>query len=69
MCAERIQRILMAIMLGFVLLLWGQGMNQYAFILQVFIIVMILVWAVTNFCPSLWFFKKIFGSCNFDKEK
>ncbi len=69
MCAERIQRILMAIMLGLVMFLVNSGMVQIALILQAFIIVMILVWAVTNFCPSLWIFKKLFGSCNFDKEK
>lgn len=63
MCAERMQRVLMAIVLGIILYFFGVGMTQVAVILQTLVIVMILVWAVTNFCPSIWVFKKIFPSC------
>ena len=69
MCAERIQRVLMAIMLGVVIVLMNAGLTTVAMVLQGFIIVMIVVWAFTNFCPSIWALKKMFGSCNFDKEK
>jgi len=74
MCAERIQRTLTAIMLGIALMFLTQGAQgdatslKIGVILQVFIMVMLLVWAWTNFCPSLWFFKKIFGPCDWNKE-
>ena len=32
-------------------------------ILQLFIVAMIVIWAITDFCPSLWFFGKVFGPC------
>lgn len=75
MCAEKIQRILTAIMLGIVLMLFSQGIAgntlflQIGVVLQTFIIIMMLIWAFTNFCPSLWFFNKVFGPCNWNKDK
>ena len=68
LCAQRVQRLLMAIMLGLVLLLASTGMTQLAVVLQIFIIVMIVVWALTNFCPSIWFFQKVLGDCDFEKK-
>jgi hypothetical protein len=75
MCAERVQRILTAIMLGIALMFLMQGAAGNALYLKIgvalqgFIIVMMLIWAFSNFCPSLWFFKRVFGPCNWDKEK
>ncbi len=73
MCGDRAQRILMAIMLGFTMYLFAMGrtdqtMFQIAVVLQTFIIIMLLIFAFTNFCPSLWFFNKIFGKCQWDKK-
>ncbi len=74
MCGAKAQRILMAIMLGFVLYLFAMGMQGNALmfkigvILQTFIIIMLLIFAFTNFCPSLWFFNKIFGKCKWDEQ-
>jgi sulfite exporter TauE/SafE len=70
MCYQRLQRILTAVVLGITLLLFALGVNgnqtmfQVAVVLQTFVIVMLLIWAFTNFCPSLWFFKKIFPPCD-----
>ncbi|BBG66818.1 hypothetical protein NNO_2115 [Hydrogenimonas sp.] len=64
-----------AIMLGIALMFMVQGAAGDALslkigvALQVFIIIMMLIWAFTNFCPSLWFFTKILGPCDFGKEK
>ena len=74
MCGDKAQRILMAIMLGFITYLFAMGredqtMFQIAVILQAFIIVMLLIFAFTNFCPSLWFFNKIFGKCDWEKKE
>jgi len=62
MCAEKVQRVLMAlvILVGTYLTtlssIWG-------LVILGFVIFMILVWAVTDFCPSIWIFKKFMPSC------
>ena len=63
MCAEKIQRLLMAIVLTISLVLFYQGFALYGMILQAFVIAMIIVWALTDFCPSIWIFTKLFGKC------
>jgi len=67
-CAQRVQRVLMAIMLGIVMGLAGSGMLAAAFFLQLFIMIMLIIWAVTNFCPSIWMLEKILGKCDFEKS-
>lgn len=64
MCAERIQRFLMAIVLTISMVLFTMGLTPYAVILQTFVIVMVVMWALADFCPSLWVLTKIFGSCS-----
>jgi hypothetical protein len=51
------------------MVLFVVGEVQIAVILQTFVILMVMVWAFTDFCPSLWIFKKIFGSCYEKEEK
>ncbi|MFZ2891364.1 phosphoribosylaminoimidazole synthetase [Sulfuricurvum sp.] len=63
MCAEKIQRFLMAIVLTVSMVLFASGQIQWGVIVQTFIIIMVVVWAFTDFCPSLWFFRKVFGKC------
>ncbi len=69
MCYQRIQRLMTAIMLGIILWLFALGLSgdrtmfQTAVVLQTFIIIMLIIWAFTNFCPSIWFLKKIFPPC------
>lgn len=79
MCASRMQRLLTAIMLGLILYFFAvaaqdfqagmsDSMNfQIAVILQVFVILMMLIWALTNFCPSTWVMSKIFPPCDWEK--
>jgi len=69
MCAERMQRILTAIMLGFVMMAAGLGMFKVAFLLQLFIMILLLVWAFTDFCPSIYMLSKILPPCKFDKKE
>ena len=70
MCYQRIQRLLTSIVLGINLLFFIIGLqgNQIIFkiaiIFQIFVIIMLVIWAFTNFCPSIWFLKKIFPPCN-----
>lgn len=63
MCAEKIQRFLMAAVLTIALFLFADGEMLYAMILQTLVIVMVIVWALFDFCPSLWIFRKVFGKC------
>ncbi len=79
MCASRMQRLLTAIMLGLILYFFAvaaqdfqAGMSdsvnfQIAVVLQVFVILMMLIWALTNFCPSNWAMSKIFPPCAWEK--
>ncbi len=79
MCASRMQRILTALMLGIILYFFAMGVADYrggaessfhfqiAVALQTFVIIMMLIWAFTNFCPSTWLMKKIFPPCDWEK--
>lgn len=69
MCGDKAQRVLMAIVLGFIAYLMYSGETLVAMVLQSFVIVMLLIFAFTNFCPSLWFFDKVFGKCNWNKKE
>lgn len=63
MCAERIQRLIQASLLGFVMALAGSGMYAAAFILQFAIMVMLILAGLTGFCPGLIVLTKIFPAC------
>ncbi len=69
MCAERIQRFLMAIVLTIALFFFATGNLQFGVVIQTFVILMVVVWALADFCPSLWVFKKVFGSCHDTYER
>jgi len=60
MLSEKLQRVLMAFMMSLALALFYTGSVQIASALLAFIIIMTLAWAITDFCPSIWFFSKIF---------
>jgi hypothetical protein len=68
MCLERAHRLLIAIMLGFVMMAAGMGMFKVAFLLQFFIMLMLIIWAFTNFCPSRYLLEKILPPCNFNQK-
>ena len=75
MCAEKIQRLIQASILGFVLGLAGMGMGgdqlmlQTAFILQFGMMVMLVIAGLTGWCPGLILLKKIFPLCEEMKNK
>ena len=70
MCAEKIQRLIQASILGFVLGLAGMGMSgdtlmlQAAFLLQFGMMVMLFIAGLTGWCPGIIILKKIFPSCH-----
>jgi len=67
MCAERMQRIIQAIILGLIMGLAGSGMIQIAFLLMLFMMVMLLIAGLTGFCPGLLILKAILPQCNENK--
>ncbi|MCF6245396.1 MAG: hypothetical protein L3J43_10230 [Sulfurovum sp.] len=75
MCAEKIQRLIQASILGFVMGLVGIGMSgeaymlQVAFLLQFGMMVMLLIAGLTGWCPGLMVLKKIFPSCTQEESK
>ena len=63
MCAERMQRIIQAIILGLILGLAGSKMFASAFIITVSMMIMLFIAGLTGFCPGLMILKKIFPPC------
>jgi len=64
MCAERMQRIIQAIILGLVMGLAGSDMIQIAFLLMFAMMVLLLIGGLTGFCPGLMILKAILPSCD-----
>lgn len=62
MCGEKLQRYLMALVLLVAFYFMSIG-SIVGVVLQLFVIGMIIVWAITDFCPSIWAFNKLFGKC------
>ncbi len=62
MCGEKLQRFLMALVLLVAFYFMSIG-SIIGVVLQLFVVFMIVVWAITDFCPSIWIFNKLFGKC------
>ena len=75
LCAERMQRIIQAIILGVTMGLAAAGMGgntlllQLAFLVQFSMMLMLFIAGVTGFCPGLMILKKIFPSCDTPETK
>ncbi len=69
MCAEKIQRLLQASILGMVMGLAGSGIIQLAFLIQFGMMVMLVIAGLTGWCPGIIILKKIFPSCEEPSNK
>ncbi len=75
MCAEKIQRLIQASILGIVMGLAGSGMGgeagmlQLAVIIQFSMMLMLAIAGFTGWCPGLIILKKIFPSCEEKKNE
>ncbi len=75
LCAERMQRIIQAIILGVTMGLAAVGMGgntlmlQLAFLIQFSMMIMLVIAGMTGFCPGLIILKKIFPPCEENKIK
>ncbi|WP_309496923.1 hypothetical protein [Sulfurovum sp.] len=69
MCAEKIQRLIQASILGIVMGLAASGMGgeagmlQLAFLVQLGMMIMLLIAGLTGWCPGIILLKKVFPSC------
>ena len=69
MCAEKVQRLIQAIILGMVMgmaamgIAGEQGMLQLAFLVQLAMMIMLIIAGTTGWCPGLMVLKKIFPPC------
>jgi hypothetical protein len=68
MCAERLARIPTIIMV-FVILYFVGANPLIAQVLLVFVGVMMTIWAVFDFCPSIFMLKKFLPSCYCECEE
>ena len=76
MCAERIQRIILAIILGLTMGIAATGISeagssglQIAFLIQLILIIALLIGGFTGFCPSLVLLKQFLPSCDDNEEE
>ncbi len=63
LCAERIQRIVQAIILGLIMGLAGAQIFKIAFIVTFAMMIMLFIAGITGFCPGLMILRKIFPPC------
>ncbi|HEO97829.1 MAG TPA: DUF2892 domain-containing protein [Epsilonproteobacteria bacterium] len=75
MCAEKMQRLIQAIILGMVMgmaamgIAGEPGMLQLAFIVQLAMMIMLIIAGLTGWCPGLMILKKIFPPCKEKEER
>ena len=69
LCAERMQRIVQAILLGLIMGLAGAQMFKVAFLITLAMMIMLFVAGLTGFCPGLMILKKIFPPCECEEKK
>jgi hypothetical protein len=68
MCVEKLQKILLAMALGIVMMLAASGSLKAAFILHVGIIIILIFSGLTGFCYITKILSTAFPSCNEDKN-
>ena len=69
MCAQRIQRLIQASILGIVMALVGGEFYKLAFLLQFGMMFMLAIAGITGWCPGLIMVKKIFPACPCSETK
>jgi len=64
MCIERVHRLMMATLLTVSLLLFFAGQEVITFAIICFMIFMLSVWAIFDFCPALKILSKFMKPCS-----
>jgi general stress protein CsbA len=68
MCVEKLQKILLAMALGIVMMLIATGSIKAAFLLQFSIMIILIVSGLTGFCYITQVLKTAFPLCNEEKK-
>ena len=68
MCVEKLQKILLAMALGIVMMLIATGSIKAAFLLQFSIMIILIVSGLTGFCYITQVRKTAFPLCNEEKK-
>jgi len=68
MCVEKLQKILLAMVMGIAMMLTATGSIKAGFLLQFGTMVILLASAFTGFCYITQVLKSIFPLCNKDKN-
>ncbi len=63
MCIERVHRLMMATLLAISLLLFFAGYEIFTFAIQCFMIAMLILWALFDFCPAVKILSKFLKPC------
>jgi hypothetical protein len=64
MCVERFHRLMMAALLIVTILLFISAKEVLAIAILVFMVLMLSIWAVFDFCPALKILSKFMKSCD-----
>ena len=67
MCVERLQKILLALALGMVMMLASTGSIKAAFLLQLGLMVILIASGLTGFCYITKVLRSAFPSCEDNK--
>lgn len=68
MCVEKLQKIFLAFALGIVMMLAASGSIKAAFLLQVFLMVILIANALTGFCTLTKVLNSAFPMCDEEKK-
>ncbi|HIC78308.1 MAG TPA: DUF2892 domain-containing protein [Sulfurovum sp.] len=68
MCVEKLQKILLAMTLGIAMMLAASGSIKAAFLLQLFVMIILIVSGLTGFCYITKLLHTAFPSCNEEKN-
>jgi hypothetical protein len=69
MCAEKIHRLLIAMILGLNMGLVGIGALKLAFLIQLVLMIGFIVWGTTGICVSLAIIRQIATPCDEEEKK
>ena len=68
MCVEKLQKILLAMTMGMVMMLAAMGSIKAAFVLQLSLMIILIVSGLTGFCFITNLLHTAFPSCNEEKK-
>jgi hypothetical protein len=69
MCAEKVHRLMIAIILGVNMGIVAVGDLRLAFLIQLVLMIAFIIWALTGICTSLAILKKFLPPCDIDKKE